>query len=107
MKKVDYEFYKELVLQEIPLEPCGKHHKDIAFNTGLRPVFVRDIIRMLRDDGIPICSNPREGYWMARTSTEIQSVINMFESYINSMANTIASLKIARFNKLNEEGDIE
>ena len=100
----DYKFYKELVLQEIPLEPCGKHHKDIAFNTGLRPVFVRDIIRMLRDDGVPICSNPREGYWMARTSNEIQEVINMFASYINSMQNTLDSLEIIKIERMKKEG---
>lgn len=104
MKKVDFEYYKELVLQEIPDEPCGKHHKDIAFNTGLRPVFVRDIIRMLRDDGVPICSNPREGYWMARTSSEIQEVINMFASYINSMQSTLASLEFTKIERMKEEG---
>lgn len=106
MKKVDYNYYKELVLQEIPSEPCGKHHKDIAFNTRLRPVFVRDIIRMLRDDGVPICSNPKEGYWMARTASEIQEVINMFASYINSMQDTLVSLEMAKLDKLKKEGQL-
>ena len=104
MKKVDYEFYKELVLQEIPNEPCGKHHKDIAFNIGLDPKTTRDIIRMLRDDGVPICSNAKEGYWMARTSSEIQKVINMFTSYINSMQNTVASLEFTKIERMKEEG---
>lgn len=106
MKNVDIEMYKELVLSEIPAEPLGKTHRQIACNVGLRPVNTRDIIRMLRDDGYPICSNSQDGYWMATTSQEIQECINMFQSYINSMTDTIQSLQEAKIDKLKEEGMI-
>lgn len=104
MKKIDYDYYKELVLREIPAEPVKKHHKSIAYNVGLSPVETRDIIRMLRDDGYPICSNSTDGYWMARTSSEIQEVINMFNSYIYSMQMTVESLTETKLNKMKEEG---
>lgn len=106
MKEVDYKYYKELVLREIPLEPCGKHHKDIAFNIGLGKVKTRNVIKMLRDDGYPICSNATDGYWMARTSNEIQDVINMFNSYIHSMQMTVESLTRTKLDKMREEGNI-
>lgn len=96
VKKSNYEHYKELVLSEIPKEPCQKHHKNIAYNLNMRPVDVREIIRMLRDDGYAICSNPVDGYWMARNKSEVQQVIDMFYSYINSMQGTIDSLKKTR-----------
>lgn len=106
MKKNDYEFYKQLVLQEIPYEPCGKHHRQIANNIGLRAVDTRDVIRLLRNEGYPICSNPSDGYWMARTSDEIQEVISMFTSYINSMIHTVEALTDTKISKMKEEGKL-
>lgn len=106
MKKSDYNYYKELVLREIPLEPCGKHHKDIAYNLHITPVETRDLIRILRSDGYPICSNSKDGYWMARNADEIQAVINMFNNYIGSMTNTLVALELTRIKRLKEEGRV-
>lgn len=105
MKRNDLDYYKELVLNEIPKEPCGMHHMDIACSIGMRGADTREIIRLLRNDGYPICSNPNDGYWMARNSSEIQEVISMFTSYINSMTHTVEALTEAKISKLKEEGD--
>lgn len=104
LSKADYEYYKLIVLQEIPDEPCEKHHRTIASNVGLTPVQVRDTIRLLREEGYPICSNSHEGYWMARNSSEIQEVINMFNSYINSMQSTVEALQDTKFKRMKKEG---
>lgn len=100
----DYEYFKELIMQELPLEPCGKHSKTIALNTGIDSRTVRQVIMMMRDDGIPVCSNPTDGYWIAQRSTEIQEVINMINSYIAGMQDTVESLTQAKINKMKEEG---
>lgn len=95
-KRLDKSYLMEMVLSVIPEEPKGLHHKKIASMLGLGYVQTRDIIRELRNLGYPICSNSRDGYWMARDTAEIDRVILMFESYMWSMKQTVIALRKAR-----------
>lgn len=92
MDKKDLSYSEQLVLESIPTEPCGKHHKEIANSLSLGYYEVRKIIKNLRNMGYPICSNPHEGYWMARDERELLEVISMLQSYITSMQNTVDAL---------------
>lgn len=94
--KCDIEYLKEVVLQEIPVKPCGKHHKDIAFNTGLSCRDVRIVIQKLRDDGYPICGTPQDGYWIARYSGELNITIKTLQNHCDSAMTTMNALREAQ-----------
>ncbi len=100
------EYLKEEVLERLPTSPGNVHSKDIAWQVGLSPRDVRFIIQMLRDDGEPICGTPKDGYWIAQYSDELNESINKLKSQIITMHDTLDSLcKIRDFMRLQEMGE--
>ena len=95
-KKKDESYYKELVLSQIPNEPSGMNSKDISKNINLCSRDVRLIIQKLRDDGHPICGTPHDGYWVARTSFDMNETIKKLESHISNCNYTLEALKSAQ-----------
>lgn len=93
--KMKIEVEMERVLECIPVKPCGVTHKEIAEYTGFSPVRVRKLIRLMRKNGTPICSNNVDGYWMARNRREILEQIKYLETYIHSMEETCYKLRKA------------
>lgn len=88
----DLNFMQECVLRFIPTEPTGVHSKDIARYTGENERDIRYIIQTLRDNGIPICATPKDGYWIARTSNDLNETIKKMESHIQNCKDTLQSL---------------
>ena len=92
-KNNEEDYLKEIVLNYIPSEPSGVNSRDISKNLNICSRDVRLIIQKLRDDGHPICATPHEGYWMARTSFDMDETIKKLESHINNCKGTLCALK--------------
>ena len=92
----DLNFMQECVLRFIPNEPTGVHSKDIARNTGENERDIRYIIQTLRDNGVPICATPKDGYWIARTSLDLNETINTLRNHITNCQDTLKSLLDAK-----------
>ena len=103
-KKKDENYLKELVLSQIPNEPCGVNSKDISSNINLCSRDVRLIIQKLRDDGHPICATPHDGYWVSRTSWDMDDTIRKMQSHINECSATLVALKTAQRKLKEREG---
>ena len=84
--------YKKIVLSMIPNEPCNINSTDIAKNTCIPSRNVRLIIQALRDDGHPICSTPENGYWIARSSYDLNETMKKLQNHINSCQMTLDAL---------------
>lgn len=95
-KKKDESYLKDVVLSQIPDEPIGMSSSDIGRNINLSSRDVRLIIQKLRDDGNPICGTPHDGYWVARTSFDMNETIKKLESHISNCHYTLEALKSAQ-----------
>lgn len=91
-KYKDFDYMKNVVLSQIPCEPCGIHSKDIARNIGEKERDIRFIIQKLRDDGVAICATPQDGYWVARTSWDLNETINTMRNHILNCQDTLDAL---------------
>ena len=87
-KKKDFGFIKQQIISSIPNEPLGISSKDIARNINLDSRDVRCMIQILRSEGYAICSSPKDGYWYARSSDELNITISKIETQIDTMQET-------------------
>lgn len=102
MEKEIKKEYQE-VLDILPDKPSGQFQKSLARRLGLTTRNFRQRIRNMRKSGIPICSNDKDGYWLATTSAEVRNMMNYYEQYIISMTHTRNQLKITYQRLQNEE----
>ena len=91
-KAKDESYFKELLLNLIPTEPTHVNSKRLAEYAGLKSRDVRLLIQKLRDDGYPICATPKDGYWMARTSFDMNDTMIQLKSHIQNSIDTYNSL---------------
>ena len=91
-KAKDESYFKELLLNLIPTEPTHVNSKQLAEYAGLKSRDVRLLIQKLRDDGYPICATPKDGYWMARTSFDMNDTMIQLKSHIQNSIDTYNSL---------------
>lgn len=102
----DLTHMQELVLNLIPTEPSQVHSKDIAHYLNEQSRDIRYIIQTLRDNGVPICATPKDGYWIARTSWDLNETIKKMESHIQNCKDTLQSLLDAKAEiERSENGD--
>lgn len=87
---------QEVVLGLIPPQPSQVHSKDIASYLNEQPRDVRYIIQTLRDNGFPICATPKDGYWIARTSFDLNETIRKMRSHIENCEYTLDALVQAK-----------
>ena len=91
-KAKDESYFKELLLNLIPTEPTHVNSKQLAEYAGLKSRDVRLLIQKLRDDGYPICATPEQGYWVARTSFDMNDTMIQLKSHIQNSIDTYNSL---------------
>ena len=91
-KAKDESYFKELLLNFIPAEPTHVNSKQLAEYVGLKSRDVRLLIQKLRDDGYPICATPKDGYWTARTSFDMNDTMIQLKSHIQNSIDTYNSL---------------
>ena len=76
-REQDEKYLKELVLGCITDEPTRLSSTKIADYLGLNARDVRLLIQKLRNDGYPICATPEQGYWIARTSLDMDDTMKI------------------------------
>ena len=91
-KAKDEFYFKELILNCIPKEPNHMNSKQLAEYIGLNARDVRLLVQKLRDDGHPICSTPENGYWIARSSYDLNETIKKLQNHIDSCQMTLDAL---------------
>lgn len=91
-KAKDEKYLKELVLGRIPDEPARLSSAKLAYYLGLNARDIRLLVQKLRDDGYPICATPEQGYWMARTSWDMDDTMVKLKSHIKNSIDTYNSL---------------
>ena len=106
-KAKDESYFKELLLNLIPTEPTHMNSKQLAEYTGLKSRDVRLLIQKLRDDGYPICATPEQGYWMARTSWDMDDTMIKLKSHIDNSIDTYNSLVKSQNALKRKEGNNE
>lgn len=106
-KVKDESYFKELILNFIPKEPTHMNSKQLAEYIGLNARDVRLLIQKLRDDGHPICATPKDGYWMARTSWDMNDTIIKLKAHIENSIDTYNSLVESQNALKRKEGNNE
>ena len=106
-KVKDESYLKELILNIIPTEPTHMNSKQLAEYIGLNSRDVRLLIQKLRDDGYPICATPENGYWMARTSWDMNDTIIKLKAHIENSIDTYNSLVESQNALKRKEGNNE
>lgn len=106
-KAKDESYFKELLLNFIPTEPTHTNSKQLAEYIGLNSRDVRLIIQKLRDDGYPICATPEQGYWIARTSWDMDDTMSKLKSHIQNSIDTYNSLVYCQNELKRKEGNNE
>ena len=106
-KAKDESYLKELILNIIPTEPDHMNSKQLAEYIGLNARDVRLIIQKLRDDGYPICATPEQGYWMARTSLDMDDTMSKLKAHIKNSIDTYNSLVESQNSLKRKEGNNE
>ena len=106
-KAKDESYFKELLLNFIPTEPTHTNSKKLAEYIGLNARDVRLLIQKLRDDGYPICATPEQGYWMARTSRDMDDTMIKLKSHIKNSIDTYNSLVESQNALKRKEGNNE
>ena len=91
-REQDEKYLKELVLGCIPDEPTRLSSTKIADYLGLHARDVRLLVQKLRDDGHPICSTPENGYWIARSSYDLNETMKKLQNHIDSCKMTLDAL---------------
>lgn len=102
----DAQYYNDLVLSIIPNEPNNTSSKDIANILGMNSREVRIVIQRLRDAGYAICATPEKGYWLARTSFDMNETLLKMKSHIDNCISTYNSLIECRNKLKKEEGEV-
>ena len=106
-KAKDEPYFKELLLNLIPTEPTNMNSKQLAEYIGLNSRDIRFLIQKLRDDGYPICGTPYNGYWMARTSFDMNDTLIKLKAHIKNSINTYNSLVESQNALKRKEGNNE
>ena len=106
-KVKDESYLKEFILSIIPTEPVHMNSKQLAEYIGLNARDVRLLIQKLRDDGYPICATPENGYWMARTSWDMNDTIIKLKAHIENSIDTYNSLVESQNALKRKEGNNE
>lgn len=106
-KAKDESYFKELLLNCIPKEPNHTNSKQLAEYIGLNSRNVRLLIQKLRDDGYPICATPDKGYWMARTSLDMDDTMSKLKAHIKNSRDTYNSLVKSQNALKRKEGNNE
>ena len=88
----DLKYYKDLIYCYLPNTPNGTSSAKIANVAGISSRDVRFVIKIMRDEGIPICGTPKDGYWMARTSFDMNYTMIQLKSHIQNSIDTYNSL---------------
>ena len=103
----DEKYLKEVLLNFIPTAPNNIGSRQLAFYTGLKSRDVRLLIQKLRDDGYPICGTPYNGYWMARTSFDMNDTMSKLKAHIQNSIDTYNSLVESQNALKRKEGNNE
>lgn len=103
----DESYFKELILNFIPTEPNNMNSKQLAEYIGLNSRDVRLIIQKLRNDGIPICGTPKDGYWIAQTSWDMNDTMIKLKAHIKNSIDTYNSLVKSQNDLKRKEGNNE
>ena len=106
-REQDEKYLKELVLGCITDEPTRLSSTKIADYLGLNARDVRLLVQKLRDDGYPICATPEQGYWMARTSWDMNDTMIKLKSHIKNSIDTYNSLVKSQNALKRKEGNNE
>ena len=106
-KAKDESYFKELLLNLIPTEPTHVNSKQLAEYAGLKSRDVRLLIQKLRDDGYPICATQELGYWMARTSWDMNDTMSKLKAHIKNSIDTYNSLVESQNELKRKEGNNE
>ena len=106
-KAKDESYFKELLLNLIPTESTHVNSKQLAEYAGLKSRDVRLLIQKLRDDGYPICATPEQGYWMARTSWDMNDTMSKLKAHIKNSIDTYNSLVESQNELKRKEGNNE
>ena len=106
-KAKDESYFKELLLKCIPTEPTNMNSKQLAEYIGLNARDVRLLVQKLRDDGYPICATPEKGYWMARTSWDMDDTMSKLKAHIKNSIDTYNSLVESQNALKRKEGNNE
>lgn len=106
-KANDEKYLKELVLGCIPNEPTRISSTKLASYLGLKSRDVRLLIQKLRDDGYPICATPEQGYWIARTSFDMDDTMIRLKAHIKNSITTYNSLVESQNELKRKEGNDE
>ena len=106
-KAKDESYFKELLLNFIPKEPTHTNSKQLAEYIGLNARDVRLLVQKLRDDGYPICATPEQGYWMARTSLDMNGTLSKLKAHIKNSIDTYNSLVKSQNELKRKEGNNE
>ena len=106
-KAKDEKYLKELILGCIPHKPTGLSSTKLADYLGLNARDVRLIVQKLRDDGYPICATPELGYWMARTSWDMNDTMSKLKAHIKNSIDTYNSLVESQNELKRKEGNNE
>ena len=106
-KAKDESYFKELLLNLIPTEPTHVNSKQLAEYAGLKSRDVRLLIQKLRDDGYPICATPEKGYWIARTSWDMNDTMSKLKAHIKNSIDTYNSLVKSQNELKRKEGNNE
>lgn len=105
-KAKDESYFKELILNFIPTEPTHMNSKQLSEYVNLNARDIRLLIQKLRDDGYPICGTPYKGYWMARTSWDMNETMKKLQNHIDSCQMTLDALMNCQ-RKLRESENLE
>lgn len=105
-KAKDESYFKELILNFIPTEPTHMNSKQLSKYVNLNARDIRLLIQKLRDDGYPICGTPYNGYWMARTSWDMNETMKKLQNHIDSCQMTLDALMNCQ-RKLRESENLE
>ena len=106
-KVKDESYFKDLLLNFIPTEPAHMNSKQLAEYIGLNARDIRLLVQKLRDDGYPICATPEQGYWMARTSLDMDDTMVKLKSHIKNSIYTYNSLAKSQNELKRKEGNNE
>ena len=106
-REQDEKYLKELVLGCITDEPTRLSSTKIADYLGLNARDVRLLVQKLRDDGYPICATPEQGYWIARTSCDMDDTMIMLRAHIKNSIDTYNSLVKSQNALKRKEGNNE
>ena len=103
----DLKYYKDLIYFYLPNTPNGTSSAKIANVAGISSRDVRFVIQIMRDEGIPICGTPKDGYWIAQTSWDMNDTLIKLKAHIKNSIDTYNSLVESQNALKRKEGNNE